>query len=248
MSEREARDCARKQFGNYTRRKEETRAIHLLNWIETVRQDVRYAFRTLAANPAFAATAILSLALGIGGNTAIFSIIDAVMLRSLPVENPAKLVQINSKEAGSELTNPIWEYLRDHQQALSGVLAYSPDRFDLSDGSESRFGQGMWVSGDFFNVLGVPALQGRVFSAQEDRRGAAPVAVISYGFWKRNFPNNLSVVGKTVRLNRHEFEIVGVTPPWFSGLDVDHGYDVAIPITCEPILNTDRSKLDNRSA
>ena len=150
MSEKDALDCARRQFGNYTRRKEDTKAIHLLHWLETVLQDMRYAFRTLRSNPAFAATAVLSLALGIGANTAIFSIINAVMLRSLPVEDPSKLVQIGSKEIGNELTNPIWEYLRDHQQALSGVLAYSPDRFDLSDGGESRFTRGIWVSGDFF--------------------------------------------------------------------------------------------------
>lgn len=247
MSERDALDYARRQFGNYTRRKEDMKAIHLLHWLETVLQDMRYAFRTLRSNPAFAATAVLSLALGIGANTAIFSIINAVMLRSLPVEDPAKLVQIGSKEIGSELTNPIWEYLRDHQRGLSGALAYSPDRFDLSDGGESRFTPGMWVSGDFFGVLGVPALQGRVFTKQEDRRGAAPVAVVSYGFWKRNFPNDPDVIGKTIHLNRHEFEIVGVTPPWFTGLEADRVYDVAIPISCEPILHTDRSALDNRS-
>lgn len=103
------------------------------------------------------------------------------------------------------------------------------------------------MSGDFFRVLGVPALRGRVFTSQEDRRGTPPVAVISYAFSKRHFPDEPNVIGKTVRLNRHAFVIVGVTPPWFEDLDVDTKYDVAIPIACEPILSTDTSRLDGRS-
>lgn len=247
MSEPEARSWAQRQFGSRLRQKEETRDVDMLDWLESVIQDLRYGIRTLAANPVFTATAVLSLALGIGANIAIFNLLNAVMLRSLPVEDPARLVQIDSHELGGELTNPIWEYLRDRQQAFSGVLAYSPARFDLADGGESHFAQGLWVSGEFFKILGVAPLRGRVFTAQEDRRGAAAVAVISYRFWKRNFPHGADVIGKMIRLDRHQFEIVGVTPPWFTGLDVTRSYDVAIPITCEPILHTDRSALDNRS-
>src|ERR1039458_4071327 len=108
-------------------------------------------------------------------------------------------------------------------------------------------GEGLWVSGDFFRVLGVPAIQGRVFTRDEDRRGTGPLAVISYNFWKRNFPGEDSLVGKTVRLNRHTFEIVGVTPPWFRGLDTDWGFDVAIPIACDPIFHPGHSALDERA-
>jgi predicted permease len=170
------------------------------------------------------------------------------MLRSLPVEDPARLVKIESRDIGREFTNPIWEQMRDHQWAFSGMLAWSSVGFDLAQGGERRSARGLMVSGDFFRVLGVPALQGRVFTTEEDRRGTPPMMVISYGFWKRNFANDPNVVGKTVHLDRHVFEVVGVTPPWFTGLDVDRSFDVAIPITCEPMLHADRSILDERAA
>jgi predicted permease len=129
-------------------------------------------------------------------------------------------------------------------------LAFSTNRFDLAAGGESHFAEGLWVSGDFFRVLGVPAMRGRVFTPDDDLHGgghAGPVAVISHGFWKRHFASDPDVVGKTIRLNRHPFTIIGVTPPWFMGLDVDTRYDVAIPIGCEPILHTDHSALAARS-
>ncbi|HUO29306.1 MAG TPA: ABC transporter permease [Bryobacteraceae bacterium] len=240
---------ADRSFGNAAQIQEASRAVWIWPFLETLAQDTRYAWRTLRASPGFAATAVLSLALGIGANTAIFSILNAVMLRSLPVADPGQLVEVQSQH-DSFLTNPIWEQVRDHQQAFSGALAYSGTRFDLASGGESHFAQGLWVSGDFFHVLGVPAMRGRVFTTDDDRRGsghAGPVAVISYGFWKAHFAGDPDVLGKTVRLDRHPFTIIGVTPPWFTGLDVDTHYDVAIPIGCEPILHTDRSNLDARS-
>ena len=243
-----AQAAARRQFGNTTQLQESSRAAWGWARLDSWRQDVRYGLRTLAANPGFTLTAVLSLALGIGANTAIFSILNAVLLRSLPVEDPQRLVQLKlGAEGDGELTNPIWEQVRDRQQAFSGTLAYAPDRFDLADGGESRYAVGLWVSGDFFRVLGVPAIQGRVFTSDEDRRGAAPLAVIGYNFWKRNFSGDPAVIGRTVRLNRHAFEIVGVTPPWFRGLDADWGYDVAIPLACNPILHPGHSSLDERA-
>ena len=244
-----ARAAARRQFGNATQFQERSRDAWGWTRLDSWRQDIRYGLRTLAASPGFTATAVLSLALGIGANTAIFSILNAVLLRSLPVEDPQRLVQVRiGSEGDDELTNPIWEQLRDRQQAFSGALAYSPDRFDLAAGGESRYAAGLWVSGDFFRVLGVPAMEGRVFSREEDRRNSAPVAVIGYSFWKRNFGGDAGVVGKTIRLNRHMFEIVGVTPPWFRGLDTDSPFDVAIPLACEPIFHPAHSSLDERAA
>jgi len=244
------RPAARRQFGNLTQLHESSRRVWIGPLMETLAQDTGYALRTLRASPGFAATAVLSLALGIGANTAIFSILNAVMLRSLPVEDPQRLVQVDSPQGGGYFTNPIWEHVRDHQQAFSGALAFGTDRFDLAAGGESHFAEGLWASGDFFRVLGVPALRGRVLTPDDDLHGgghAGPVAVISHGFWKRQFAGDPDIVGKTVRLNRHVFTIVGVTPPWFTGLDVDKAYDVAIPIGCEPILHTDRSALAARS-
>src|SRR5580700_2596181 len=179
-----------RSFGNTTQIHESSRAVWIWPFLETLSQDTRYALRSLRANPGFAATAILSLALGIGANTAIFSILNAVMLRSLPVEDPQRLVQLDSPDGGSSFTNPIWEQVRDNQRAFSGTLAFSGDRFDLAAGGESHFAQGLWVSGDFFRVLGVPAIRGRVFTADDDLHGggrAGPVAVIGDAFWKRYF-------------------------------------------------------------
>ena len=242
-----ARAAARRQFGNATQIQENSRAAWGWTRIDSWRQDVRYGLRTLTANPGFTATAVLSLALGIGANTAIFSILNAVLLQSLPVEDPQRLVQVRPGDDGDdEFTNPIWEQVRDRQQAFSGALAYASSRFDLADGGESHYAAGLWVSGDFFRVLGVPAIEGRVFTRDEDRRGTAPLAVISYGFWKRTFDGDRDVIGKTVRLNRHAFEIVGVTPPWFRGLDRDGSFDVAIPIACNPILHPGHDALDER--
>ena len=243
-----AQAAARRQFGNATQLQESSRAAWGWTRLDSWRQDIRYGLRTLAANPGFTVTAVLSLALGIGANTAIFSILNAVLLRSLPVEDPQRLVQVRpGPEGDDEFTNPIWEQVRDRQQAFSGALAYAPNRFDLADGGESHYAVGLWVSGDFFRVLGVPATQGRVFTRDEDRRGTPPLAVISYSFWKRNFDGDAGVIGKTVRLNRHTFEIVGVTPPWFRGLDTDWGFDVAIPIACDPIFHPGHSALDERA-
>ena len=243
--------AARQRFGNLTQTAEAGRRAWGWRFLETIVQDVRYGLRTLAANPGFAATAVLSLALGIGANTAIFSMLNAMMLRSLPVEDPHRLVQLQvAGEKQDYFTNPIWEQVRDHQQAFSGALTWSGDRFDLSVGGESHFAEGLWVSGDFFRVLGVSAMRGRLFTMDDDVHGgghAGPVAVISYGFWKRHFGADPNILGKTVRLDRHPFAIIGVTPPWFTGLDVDRGYDVAIPLGCEPMLHTDSSALAARS-
>lgn len=247
---------AKRKFGNAALLREESRSVWGWAFWDALAQDVRYALRTLAANKGFAVAAILSLTLGIGANTAIFSIVDAVMLRSLPVEDPHRLVAVHvgiasgERRRGAVVTNPIWEAVRDSQQAFSGVLAYSDDRFDLANGGESHFSNGLWVSGDFFRVLGVPALRGRVFTTDDDRHGggrSGPVAVISYAFWQANFAGDPNVLGRTVSLNRHNFEIIGVTPPWFRGPIVDQPFDAAIPIGCEPLLHADLSALGERA-
>ena len=186
----DARAEARRQFGNLTQHHEAGREAWGWAWFDSLAQDIRYGIRNLSANPGFTLTAVLSLALGIGANTAIFTIVNAVMLRSLPVEDPQRLVQISSGPKIDSFTNPLWEQIRDHQQGFSGTLAYSGDRFDLAEGGDRQFANGIWVSGDFFKVLGVAPLLGRVFTTDEDRHGggkAGPVAIISYSFWKSHY-------------------------------------------------------------
>jgi predicted permease len=249
MTAEEARCAALRELGGMEQIKEECRDMRQLNYLENFLRDLRYGMRTLWANRGFAATVVISLSLGIGANIAIFSVINAVLLRSLPVEDPHQLVQIKIGERGA-FTNPLWEQVRDHQQSFSGVFSVAPDRFDLAEGGECRYSEGLWVSGDFFRVLGVPPFMGRIISKDDDRHGGGwqgPVAVISYSFWKQNYGCDPAILGKIIRLNRHPFEIVGVTPPWFTGLDVDRGYEVAIPLGCEPILHTDMSALEHRS-
>ncbi|MGH9591683.1 MAG: ABC transporter permease, partial [Bryobacteraceae bacterium] len=250
MNAEEARAAASRQFGNAALLRETSREAWGWIFLDRLRQDIRYGLRTLRANPGFTAAAVLSLVLGIGANTAIFGIVHAVMLRSLPVEDPNRLVQIRIGAGVDEITNPIWEQIRDHQQAFSGALAYSPDRFDLAGGGESHFANGIWVSGGFFQTLGVPALRGRTIDAADDRHGggsSGPVAVIGYAFWMRNFGGAEDIIGKIVRLNRHPFEIVGVTPLWFTGLNTDQSYDVAIPIGDAPLLRPEGDELNGRS-
>jgi putative ABC transport system permease protein len=227
------------------------------SWFETVLQDVRYGARLLRTNKGFAAVAILSLALGIGANTAIFQLIDAVRLRTLPVNDPQQLafVRIPERHWGSGsfngwyswLTNPIWEQIRSQQQVFSSIAAFGGQRFNLARGGEAREAQVLWTSGDFFKVLQVPPLIGRVFTAADDQRGcSAPGAVISYSFWQREYGGAASVLGKTLTLESHPFEIVGVTPAYFYGLDVGRSFDVAIPICAEPILRGENGWLDKR--
>src|SRR5579863_9728789 len=217
--------------------------------------DLRYAARTLRQNPGFTSIAILSLAFGIGANTAIFQLLDAVRLRTLPVLAPERLASVEFADSrvqrGSHatpypaLTNPQWEYLRDHQDAFSGVLGWWDSDFGLSTGGEFRSARGIFVSGDFFRVLGVPALRGRVFTAADDRRGCGlPGAVISYAFWQREFGGEPSAIGRKLTLNYQPVEVVGVTPPGFSGLEIGRAYDVAVPLCSQSALWTDGDWLD----
>lgn len=236
----EAATAARRRFGNETRMREDSREAWGWTFLDRLRQDVRYGLRSLLRQPGFAFTTILSLALGIGANTAIFSIIDTVMLRTLPVGDPQGLVQIKMAGGGDdELNTPLWEAIRDQQQSFSGTLAYASERFTLGTPADGVFAQGIWVSGDFFRVLGVPAMQGRAFTAQDDVWGGGaqgPVAVISYRFRRSHFQAGEAVIGQTIRLNRRQFTVVGVTPPWFTGLDLERSYDVAVPIGCQALL------------
>jgi putative ABC transport system permease protein len=209
-------------------------------------QDLRDAFRSLVATPVISVVAMLSLALGIGANTAIFSILDSLTLRTLPVKEPHRLVMI---DRGS-WTNPIWEAIRDREQPFDGATAWSPTRFNLAAGGPTELVDGVWVSGRFFDVLGTPAILGRTFAPEDDRRGGAPdgpVAVISYSFWQRRFGGSADVIGKPLMVERVSYTIVGVTPPEFFGAEVGRKFDVAIPLGTEPLVRGRESSLDQRS-
>ncbi len=224
--------------------------------MESIIADIRYGFRMLLKNPGFTVVAVLSLALGIGANTAIFQLVNAVRLKTLPVPNPQELVNVQISDMSAargnkasfypSVTNPIWEQIRDRQEGFSGTLAWGRNDFNLAQGGEVRWAKGLWVSGDFFNVLGVKPELGRVFSSFDDQKGcSAPGAVISHGFWQREYGGDPNVVGRKVTLSDKPFEIVGVTPASFFGLEVGRTFDVALPLCADLIVYGAQSRLDS---
>ena len=213
-----------------------------------VGNDLRQAVRLLRSNPSFAAVAILSLALGIGANTAIFELIDAVLMRTLPVPSPQQLADIREIHGGrigstvarqKEFSFAIWDQLRQQQGAFSDVAAWSTERFDLGQGGEAHYAEGMWVSGSFFQVLQVRPMLGRLIAPSDDYRGCGVRGVvISNAFWEREFGGrSTDVIGSKLSLDGHPFEILGVTPPSFYGLEVGGNFDVALPLCSEPVLH-----------
>jgi predicted permease len=215
---------------------------------DDVLQDVRYALRALYSNPGFSAIAILSLALGIGANTAIFSLINAVILKTLPVSHPEQLVQLVMKnENGTTFTNPIWEQVRDRQDVFSGAFAYSPIQLNLAGGGEVRNASTSWVSGDFFSTLGVHPLLGRTFTAADDKRGCPAVAVLSYDFWQREYGGAADVFERRLTLSSHPVRIVGVAPPGFNGIQVGETVEIYLPLCAEGTLVRENSALDKRA-
>ena len=218
-------------------------------------QDLRYALRMLAKSPGFAAVAILTLALGIGANAAIFQLIDAVRLRTLPVQDPSTLatVHLNTNHWGSgnftgpysEFTFPLWQQVRERQQAFSSIAAWGGTQLNLAKGGEVDNAQAIWISGHFFQVLGVQPILGRLISPADDpeneQAGCSGVVDISYAFWQRRYGGDASVIGKTLTLEGHPFPIAGVTPPNFFGVSVGDRFDLAVPICVEPLINAQYS-------
>ncbi len=218
--------------------------------------DLRHGLRILRLNPGFATVAVLSLALGVGANNAIFELLDAVRLRSLPVRHPESLAQVRVSNDGwtpivslgnyQDISNPLWERIRSEQQAFSSIAAVGSYPVNLAQGGEARYAQALWVSAGFFDVLEAQPYVGRVFSAEDDRPGCgSPSAVISYAFWQREFGADPNIVGKKLNVSGHPFTIVGVTGPQFFGPEVGRAYDVTLPI-CAQISPAGGSVLDHR--
>src|SRR6266851_2435479 len=217
------------------RRRNQWRSEYLL-------QDVRFALRTLRKSWGFTVTAVLTLALGIGANAAIFQLLDAVRLRSLPVASPATLaaVRIKSGTRGFGITSgdydttlsyPMWEQIRLHQQSFSGVFAWAQSGWvSLGEGAQERRAQILWVSGEMFSVLGVPPLRGRTFTEKDDQPNCRlPGAVISYALWQSEFGGQDSAIGSRLIIEGYSTEVIGVAPSGFFGLEVGRGFEVAVP-------------------
>jgi predicted permease len=204
--------------------------------------DLKFALRQLRKNPGFTAVAVLTLALGIGANTTIFQLLNAVRLKTLPVAKPQELVEVRiergnpglgiSDGANAEMTYPLWEQVQKHHQAFSGIFAWSTSDLPIGSGLETRIVRTMWTSGDFFSVLGLAPVCGRLLNAEDDRRGAGPGGVvISYAFWQSELGGQASAIGQSLTLGDQVFQIVGVTSPTFFGLEVGKQFDVALPLS-----------------
>ncbi len=214
----------------------------------TIWQDVKYGFRALRRNAGVTTIAVATLALGIGANTAIFGLLNAVSLRSLPVADPSSLVEVRIGERRNatgqftgmrpNLTYALWEHIVAAQTSFSGLLAWSNTQLNLTAGGQARYVRTLWVSGGYFSVLGVTPEHGRLLGPADDQRNCAtPGLVISYPFWQREFGGDRQAIGRTLRVEGRAFEIIGVTPPAFFGVEVGRSFDLALPLCAEGIIS-----------
>ncbi len=247
MTPAEARRAAQRKLGNPTRIREEIYDMNTMPFVDTFWQDLKYGFRILRKSPTFSLVAILTLALGTGANAAIFQLVNALRLRSLPVEKPHELVSIRIDQhgkgrvgrgySGGVFTEPLWQEIRSQQQALSSMLAWGVERWDLSTEGEVVWAEGLYVSGGFFDALGIQAHVGRVLIEADDQNGcSSPGVVLSHGFWQARYGGNPAAIGQRIMLDRLPFDVIGVAQPGFFGVQVGRTFDVALPLCAEPLL------------
>jgi predicted permease len=261
-------EAARRQFGNVAFLKEQSRAMWTWTFWEQLAQDIRYGLRTMAANPLFTAMAVLSLALGIGANTAIYSFMDAILLRALPVQHPEQLVVLNWRAKGNPavihghtgtrhrdeagIASPnypfaAFELLCANKDALSTLFAYAfMWELNLVAEGQAEIGGGQAVSGGFFRDLGIAPAAGRLILDDDDRSGAPTVAVISYRYWQGRFNSNPAVIGRPILINNTPFTIVGVSAPAFFGVGPDVDPKVYLPLHSIPVLAPNRAETEQR--
>ncbi|HEV2447022.1 MAG TPA: ABC transporter permease [Candidatus Sulfopaludibacter sp.] len=244
LSPQSARQAARRDMGGLAQIRESHREQRRLPLVDSLAQDLRYAFRQLRASPMFTAAAILTLALGIGVNTAIYQALDAVVFRALPVRDPQRLVEIQllRDDKPQRFSYPLFREMAARQQAMDGMFAVSA--FPLHDAVLRGRGplktvSGVLVTGDYFRVLGISARAGRVFTVEDDRL-TAPIAVISDRFWSREFDRSPAAIGQTLQINKAVVTIAGVTPPGFFGETLGKYPDLWLPMSLQPqVMATD---------
>jgi predicted permease len=251
MEPEEARREARREFGNLTRLGEMSREVWSLNFVELLVHDLRFAWRLILKQPGFTLIAVVSLAFGIGANTAIFSIFNTAILRPLPVASPDRVVALNSVEAKHRFPTfsyPNYRDLRDRNQVFSGLIGYSYSPLNLSHGGMKERLWGYLVTGNYFEVLGVKAALGRTISVEDDRvADARPVAVLSYQCWQRRFGGAPGIVGQHVIVNNNSYTVIGVAQPGFYGTEIITAPDLFFPMAMQPQLNAGRNWMDDRA-
>ena len=240
MAPSAARSAALRRLGGVARIQEECRDMRVGSFIEGVMRDLQYAWRMLRKAPAFTLAAVATLALGIGANTAIFQLLNAVRLRNLPVGDPHRLALIRIADKGGfgisnysdNLSYPLFQQIREHQQAFSGVFAWGSGYTGvrIGQGAQARRATVLGVTGDFFPALGISPAAGRLFGPDDDLLGcAAPTVVLSYPFWQSEFGGEPSAIGSRLIVMEHSLEIIGVTPAGFSGPEVGPRFDFSLP-------------------
>jgi putative ABC transport system permease protein len=246
LSDAAARDEARRRFGNVTHLKEQTRDMWIFPSLESFRQDIRYALRTLRKSPAFTAVAVFALAVGIGGNTAIFSLVDAIRVRALPYHDPQRIVQLwgNVQRAKVERRGASYpDYLDWRAQAKSfdDMAAFDSQMMTLTAVDEPERINTEFVAAPYFSLLGISPARGRVFQPEEDLVSTpTPVVVMSDGLWKRRFGADPQIVGRTITLNARVYEVIGLMPPGFKGLTDTAEVWVPFAIYATPRTMADR--------
>jgi predicted permease len=217
--------------------------------------DLRFAFRSLRKAPLFTSVAALSIAFGIAANTAVFTLVDQVLLRPLPVIDPKQLVQVDAAQTesygggmgdGTELSYAMYKDLRDNNDVFAGMFCRFPVDLQISQTGRSERLLGELVSGTYFPELGVTPAAGRLFTADDDAAGGRGVVVLSYGYWRSRFNGDRAVVGRSITINGHSYEIVGVVRAGFQGLDIGHPPQLYVPITMQPRIGPAWLKLDAR--
>jgi len=225
--------------------------------VTSILQDIQYAARSLRKSPLFATIAVTSVALGIGANAAVFTLLDQVVLRLMPVKDPSALVQLRTAEDsesygggmgdGTELSYPMYTDFRDHNAVFDGMFCRYTDAMHVGDGGRSERVNGEMVSGTFFQVLGVTAAIGRTLEPADDRTvSGSAVAVLSYDYWRTRFGGKPDVLGRKLVINGHPFTVIGVTRQGFNGLDLGNPPQVYVPITMQPQLGPAWLKIDDR--
>jgi len=239
--------AARRQFGNPTLLKEVSREMWGWRSIEILLQDIRYALRMLRRSPGFTTVAVLSLALGIGANTAIFSLLDAVLLKMLPIQKAEELevISLRGHQGPAIFSYPAFRHLRDHNEVFSGMFARATEPVTVVTTGSSERATAELVSGNFFSLLGTRAALGRLFSIEDDRTPLAhPVAVLSYNFWQRSLGRDPTAVGKTIRIDNHPFNVVGVAQRGFFGVEVGSAPDIWVPMMMQPQIFSSQPGFD----
>ncbi|MDA0203851.1 MAG: ABC transporter permease [Acidobacteria bacterium] len=260
MSERDARREAARLFGSYTLQKEETGDMDIARALEAFVGDLKYGVRQLRLNPGFATVAVLSLALGIGANSGIFQLINALRLKGLPVARPAELVAIEKgpdffQSGWFEARNPAYTYaqierITEQQKAFIGVSAFGTAGFNLSKGGEAVYAEALFVTPNFLDVLGVKPVLGGWLTPETDPRDCSGAgALLDYNFWQRQYGGDLSVVGREISLNGRSFPILGVTPASFAGVETGRRFEVAVPVCADGIFSGNgQGRLTNKTA